>query len=132
MPPPPDPRPDLPSPTRTRRAHDAVLAAVTTGKLTIAGVLDLVDTDDTTGRIMVTRLLAALPGVAPEQVDRLMTHLDLAHTRRLGSLDALERLDLRTLSRHQHDTTPTHGSGPSVSRRSVSRRLPPRSSPPPC
>lgn len=102
------PTPDQQGPRQRRRAQDTVLAAVTTGHLTLDEVLTLIDTDDSTGTITVTRLLAALPGVTPDRVDELLARLDLAHTRRLGSLDALERVDLRALQTHD-PATPAPG-----------------------
>lgn len=81
-----------------RRDPTGVMGAVNGGQMTITEVLYLADTSPGVARIKVSVLLSALPGATPAEVARLMVTLDLAHSRRLGALNALERLELHTLS----------------------------------
>lgn len=68
---------------RKRRAR--ILAEVKSGDMTLPEVFDMRD-DETIGRIKVTNLITALPGMGTIKAERLLNELEIAPTRRLKGL----------------------------------------------
>lgn len=74
-----------------RTARMEMLAAVKTGEITAGQVLARAETDPMAARTRVTALLQALPGLGPIKAHRLLTHLGIAPSRRVGGLGPTQR-----------------------------------------
>lgn len=96
-PPQPPPEPPRPSPApseQTRRARARILAAVRSGRTSLAEVLQR--DDDTARRLRVRQLLRALPERDPAQVTARMAARNIDTKRHVGALTERERRRLLT------------------------------------
>jgi hypothetical protein len=91
---------------QSRRERAQILAAVKSGRITLAEVLQR--DDDTTRRLRVRQLLQALPGHDPAQVKALMATNKIPK-RRVGALTRRQRRELLT-----HFGGPSPSTSPSV------------------
>jgi transposase len=67
------------------------------GSSTVAEVLELGDADEAIGRLKVSELLEALPGVGKVRATAMMTQVGIAPTRRLRGLGVHQRRTLLEL-----------------------------------
>jgi KaiC/GvpD/RAD55 family RecA-like ATPase len=82
-----------------RKARSELLAAVKTGKLSIADVLAKSKSDDTVKKTKVLALVKALPGISAARAAQILTELSIAETRRIGGLGVHQRQALISLKR---------------------------------
>lgn len=74
---------------RTIRAE--IKQKVKAGKLGIPEVIATADKDEAVGRLKVSELLEALPGVGQVRASAIMEHIGIAQTRRLRGLGIHQR-----------------------------------------
>jgi transposase len=74
-----------------RSARADIKSQLKTGKTTVADVLLAGDGDDAIGRLKVTELLEALPGVGRVRAAAIMSTVGIAPTRRLRGLGIHQR-----------------------------------------
>lgn len=74
-----------------RRVRAAVKEDLRTGKSTLRDVLDKADGDEALGKLRVSSLLEALPGIGKVRAERIMEEIGIAGTRRLRGLGTHQR-----------------------------------------
>lgn len=73
-----------------RKKRAALKAELKSGKLTLSDVL-VKTNDDTIGKMKVTAVLEALPGVGKVRATKIMEKLDISASRRVRGLGAKQR-----------------------------------------
>lgn len=81
---------------RARQERAAVKAKLKAGSLTLSEVLELASSDEAIGKMKVSALLEALPGVGKARAKTLMDRLGIATTRRLRGLGEQQAQRMRT------------------------------------
>ncbi|MEJ8632370.1 integration host factor, actinobacterial type [Streptomyces sp. MS2.AVA.5] len=76
--------------TTVRRERGALLAQLKAGELALQTVLER-RADTVFGKIRVRKLLESLPGVGPVRAERTMSDLNIAQSRRVQGLGAIQR-----------------------------------------
>lgn len=77
-----------------RSARAELKDKLKSGSLTLAGALELAETDAIVAKTKVAELLKSLPGVGKATVDKAMEELGIADGRRVGGLGARQRESL--------------------------------------
>jgi hypothetical protein len=75
----------------TRRARAELKDQLKSGRTTLSRVLDAADTDEMIGKLRVSALLQAMPGIGPVRATQLMDRLKISETRRLRGLGNQQR-----------------------------------------
>ena len=78
-----------------RRARSEIKAQLKSGSLSLDEVLRRADSDDVLGKMRVSALLEALPGVGKARAKVLMERLEISETRRLRGLGEQQSQRLR-------------------------------------
>ena len=79
-----------------RRARAELKERLKRGGTTLAEVLDTADKDEVLGKMKVSALLEALPGVGKVRAQQIMERLEIANSRRLRGLGERQRKALLT------------------------------------
>ncbi|GAA4869300.1 MULTISPECIES: integration host factor, actinobacterial type [Saccharopolyspora] len=74
-----------------RRARAELKERLKRGGTTLAEVLDTADKDEVFGKMKVSALLEALPGVGKVRAQQIMERLEIANSRRLRGLGERQR-----------------------------------------
>ena len=77
--------------TAARRMRAAVKARLKATPAVLAEILASGDTDDAIGKMRVTAVLEAMPGVGKVRAEQIMERLGIARSRRLRGLGANQR-----------------------------------------
>src|ERR1700690_711938 len=79
---------------KARKERAEVSSGLKAGGMTLPAVLSAGQTDDTIGRMKVSALLEALPGVGRVRARQIMERLGIAESRRVRGLGANQRAAL--------------------------------------
>lgn len=77
-----------------RRARAELKAKLKTGSTSLSEVLSTGDTDEAIGKMRVTAVLEAMPGVGKVRAERIMQSVGIAATRRVRGLGQHQRAAL--------------------------------------
>jgi hypothetical protein len=75
----------------TRRARAELKEQLKSGRTTLTKVLDLAGTDDVVGKLRVSVLLQAMPGIGKVKAVKIMDKLKISESRRLRGLGNQQR-----------------------------------------
>jgi transposase len=74
-----------------RKARAELKEQLKQGKITLAAVLDRVEADDVVGKLRVSDVLKAMPGIGKIRAEQIMEKLKIADSRRLRGLGDQQR-----------------------------------------
>ncbi len=74
-----------------RKARAELKEQLKAGKVTLAAVLDRAESDDVVGKLKVSAVLQALPGIGKIRATQIMEKLKIADSRRLRGLGDQQR-----------------------------------------
>ena len=74
-----------------RKARAELKEQLKAGKTTLAAVLDRAETDDVVGKLRVSAVLQAMPGIGKIRATQIMEKLKIADSRRLRGLGDQQR-----------------------------------------
>ena len=74
-----------------RKARAELKDQLKSGKTTLASVLDRAERDDVVGKLRVSAVLQALPGIGKIRANQIMEKLKIAESRRLRGLGEQQR-----------------------------------------
>jgi hypothetical protein len=74
-----------------RKARAVLKDELKSGKTTLAAVLDRAETDDVVGKLKVSAVLQAMPGIGKIRAQQIMERLKIADSRRLRGLGDQQR-----------------------------------------
>ena len=74
-----------------RKARAALKDELKSGKTTLAAVLDRAEADDVVGKLKVSAVLQAMPGIGKIRAQQIMEKLKIADSRRLRGLGEQQR-----------------------------------------
>ena len=74
-----------------RKARAALKDELKSGKTTLAAVLDRAESDDVVGKLKVSAVLQAMPGIGKIRAQQIMEKLKIADSRRLRGLGEQQR-----------------------------------------
>ena len=74
-----------------RKARAELKEQLKQGKTTLAAVLDLAEADDVAGKLKVSAVLQAMPGIGKIRANQIMERLKIADSRRLRGLGDQQR-----------------------------------------
>lgn len=75
----------------TRQAQAKVLEAIRSGRTTLPKLLKSAKTDPVAGKMKITQLLRAVPGMGPARTAKLMEEIGIDPTRRAAGLGERQR-----------------------------------------
>jgi transposase len=76
---------------QVRKARAELKEQLKQGKTTLSAVLDRAETDDVVGRLKVSAVLQAMPGIGKIRATQIMEKLKIAESRRLRGLGEQQR-----------------------------------------
>ena len=74
-----------------RKARAELKDQLKSGKTTLASILDRAERDDVVGKLKVSAVLQALPGIGKIRANQIMERLKIAESRRLRGLGEQQR-----------------------------------------
>ena len=74
-----------------RKARAELKDQLKSGKTTLASVLDRAENDDVVGKLKVSAVLQAMPGIGKIRANQIMERLKIAESRRLRGLGEQQR-----------------------------------------
>ena len=74
-----------------RKARAELKDQLKSGKTTLASVLDRAENDDVVGKLKVSAVLQAMPGIGKIRANQIMEKLKIAESRRLRGLGGQQR-----------------------------------------
>lgn len=79
---------------QSRRARAELKTKLKSSGMSLSEVLGAGETDEVVGKMRVSAVLEAMPGVGPVRAQRIMEKLDIASSRRVRGLGARQRTAL--------------------------------------